>query len=65
MKRIAFVLSALWLGGCATAPPPPVKIVANTYCKIVRPLKWSVADTTQTIEGIRAHNAERKSNCKR
>lgn len=40
-------------GSVATEPEPG----ADTYCRIAKPITWSVDDTDATIREVKAHNA--------
>lgn len=39
--------------------PPP----ADTYCQIVRPIRWDRADTRLTKEQVDTHNRQWKALC--
>lgn len=68
--RLAIVLAALALAGCSSpqsaVPVQPVKIIGSDFCRIAGgKLDWDVADTPQTITGIRKFNAKYTSRCVR
>lgn len=58
MKRL-ILLTTMVLFGCAGDAPPPtvLRVTTDTYCRIAKPLTWSVHDSTETIDGIRQSNA--------
>lgn len=64
---ILISLLAAILAGCAKEPPAvpvqPVTITASDFCKIASKLSWDLADTRETINGIRRHNAKYDSRC--
>lgn len=37
------------MAGCATAPPQPVNVVADSFCIAAKKRSWSVDDTPETI----------------
>jgi hypothetical protein len=55
----AFVLVAVF-GGCATAP---LKVTGDNYCRLAKRISWSKADTKQTTQEVRVHNAKYRRVC--
>lgn len=49
------------LGGCATAP---IKVTNDVTCRVMRPITWSRADTSPTVDQIRKSNARYRSVCR-
>jgi hypothetical protein len=44
--------------GCATTTDTvAIEPGADTFCRIARPITWSVSDTDQTIREVKEHNA--------
>jgi hypothetical protein len=50
MRAIGYIciLSALGYAGCATTAPEPLAAV-DTYCLSAKKIRWSTADTPETI----------------
>lgn len=67
ISRIALMLVISLMAGCADAPPPPapIKITTDNYCRVTRPLTWSVKDSTATIDGVRKSNHVYTCTCAR
>jgi hypothetical protein len=55
----AFLLIAAF-GGCGTAP---VVVRGDSYCRLAKPISWSVRDTADTSTQVRKHNAVRRRVC--
>lgn len=50
MPYLVAIALALVLAGCSNATePPPVAVVADTFCLAAKKRTWSVDDTPQTI----------------
>lgn len=49
-------ITAGGLAGCATAPPP-VNVVADSFCRAAKKRTWSVDDTPTTIQEAITQNA--------
>lgn len=43
--------------GCQTTGSAAIEPGADTYCRIAKPISWSVSDTDATIREVKAHNA--------
>jgi hypothetical protein len=67
MKAITYIapMLAIACSGCATAQPPPTKIVVkgDTYCQIAEKQEWSVNDSKERLTKIRKHNARYDRSC--
>ena len=60
VRALTLAFGMLTLSGCAwmtdsaaTEPLPG----ASTFCRVARPITWSVSDTDQTIREVKEHNA--------
>ena len=51
--KIGLALALLALGGCATVKEAAV---ADTFCLTATKIKWSTADTPETIQAAETHN---------
>ncbi len=61
MRRAALLSMTLTtLAGCATATDGGG---TEVFCRAARPLRWSVADTDETIRQAKAHNAVGRTLC--
>jgi starvation-inducible outer membrane lipoprotein len=60
MKLAALCLAVAVLGGCATAP---VVVRGDNYCRLAKRISWSKADTKQTTQEVRVHNAKYRRVC--
>lgn len=54
------VLSVLTLAGCATTTASGGREV---FCGAARPIRWSAADTDETIRQAKSHNAAGRALC--
>lgn len=61
MRRAALLSGALMiLGGCATTTGGGG---TEVFCRAAVPLRWSAADTEETIRQAKAHNAVGRALC--
>lgn len=61
MQRAALLSGALMiLGGCATTTDGGG---TEVFCRAAVPLRWSAADTDETIRQAKAHNAVGRALC--
>jgi type IV pilus biogenesis protein CpaD/CtpE len=60
VKSLVAGIALLSLMGCATN-----RLVGGTsvYCDIARPIGWSSADDSRTIQEVKSHNAVGKELC--
>lgn len=58
--KIVFALALLALGGCATTKDVAV---ADTFCLSATKIKWSTADTPETIQAAETHNRTIDKRC--
>ncbi len=54
------IMMALTLTACA---PTTVGGGSGVFCRVARPISWSVADSDQTIREVKAHNAVGRTLC--
>jgi hypothetical protein len=59
-KHILWLLLAAGPSGCV----PQYDIQADTLCSMTKPLRWSTADTQDSIRQMRIANARRAAACK-
>lgn len=58
--RLVFGLgfATLTIAGCATMTgSAAIEPGADTFCRIAKPITWSVEDSDATIREVKAHNA--------
>lgn len=67
LTLIAMVsMVSVLVSACAsdkTPPPPEVKVVGDSYCKIAEKISWSKQDTPETIKGVLRENAKVDKTC--
>jgi hypothetical protein len=57
MRLAIIALAALVLAGCATTQPVQEPVAAvDTFCLSSRKIRWSTADTAETIRQAEVHN---------
>ena len=60
MKVLSYILTvtaiSYMLAGCA-ATPPPVLVVADSFCQAAKKRTWSVDDTVESINDAVRYNA--------
>ena len=59
---LALALSAL-LSACAPPQPPAIEIKADSYCEIAAKVRWSKADTPETVKQVVRENAKHDRVC--
>lgn len=59
-RRLVALAPALMLAACVTTTDT---VVTDTSCAAFEPIRWSVADTDETIRQVRGHNAAWGSLC--
>lgn len=50
MPFLIAIALTLALAGCSKAEPPPVAVVADSFCLAAKKRTWSVNDTPETIQ---------------
>ena len=61
---IPFLTPMALFSSCAQETQPVVPVKDNS-CRVFRSITWEPADTTKTVEQVRAHNAKLWSLCGR
>ena len=61
MRAVAILLLAT-LSACAT-PQTKVEVKGDTYCDIAEKIRWSTADTAETIKQVVRENAKHDRVC--
>ncbi|MEW6257981.1 MAG: hypothetical protein AB1592_18670 [Pseudomonadota bacterium] len=54
------ILSAVTLGGCTTTTASGGR---DVFCGAAAPIRWSLADTHETVRQVKAHNAVGRALC--
>lgn len=60
-RKIAIVACALALAGCATTQQATHPV--DTFCLSARKVRWSTADTAETIRQVEVHNRTIDARC--
>lgn len=58
--RLLLLLPLMILSGCGTTTGSGG---ADVFCRVAQPIRWSAADTDETIRQAKGHNAVGRSLC--
>ena len=64
MKQIVIMIAvATSLSACATPQAPTVEIKGDSFCEIAAKVRWSKADTAETVKQVVRENAKHDRVC--
>ena len=63
ISSTAIVVFAGFLTACSPAEPPKIEVKGDIYCDIAQKVRWSQADTAETVKQVVRENAKHDRVC--
>ena len=63
MTRLIVIGFLVALAGCAQPEPPKIEVKGDVYCDIAQKVRWSQADTAETVKQVVRENAKHDRVC--
>lgn len=64
MSRLLLLLTlCLGMSACGAPEPPAIQVKGDTYCDIAAKIRWSQADTVETVKQVVRENAKHDRVC--